>query len=292
MTYFDLETGTIENEHLIVEYLRDSSLRLIRLIHKPTGINLFAETPDFNFDTARGKYYLRGGHRLWVSPESWDITYALEHQDIQCDRLENGIVLKQNGTSACNLSKEIRVEMDVHESRIRLTESIRNDTSMLLTCSPWGLSMMAPGGTAIAPLRTASEQPGGLLPDRNLVLWPYTHLTDPRLDLRDSVVMIHSNDRREALKIGIRSPQGWLAYLYHGLAFVIHSVYQDAVTYPDYGCNMEVYTNGVFVELEILAGLSDLAPGHQVTLKEEWEVFPFSGTPEALFDQLNRSFPQ
>ncbi len=82
MSYYQLQTGILENETIQLEYLKEQSLRIIRCIHKPSGINLFAETPEFSFPTSYGKYFLRGGHRLWVSPETWDLTYAQENPEI------------------------------------------------------------------------------------------------------------------------------------------------------------------------------------------------------------------
>lgn len=288
MAYYNLPTENIEQDQIKLEYLLDSSLRLIRLIHKPTGINLFAETPDFSFTTNYGKYFLRGGHRLWVSPETWDVTYAEENRIIQIDRKSDGLILKQSGTSPQYLHKEIRLNMDPNQPRIHLVQTIRNDSVKPIDCSAWGLTMLAPGGTAIIPITPASNIQEGLLPDRNLVLWPYTKLNDPRLDLRDNVLMLHTNDMEVAIKIGIRNPQGWMAYLYHEIAFVKRTYFNPSAIYPDFGCNAEIYTNGKFVELEALSGLENLAPGESLDLEEEWEVFPFTGTPDDLFQKLNK----
>jgi hypothetical protein len=287
MSYFNIPTAVLENDLLKLEYLTEASLRLIRLVFKPTGLNLFAETPEVNFETGHGKYYLRGGHRLWVTPETFDLTYADETASIQIETGVNSLVLKQAGSAPYYIYKEIRVQMDPKAGRLHLVQSIRNDATKPIHCGPWGLSMMAPGGEVIVPTRPAGGEQPGLLPDRSLVLWPYTKLQDPRLEILDDSVRVHTNSNSQTFKIGLRSPQGWLAYLHQGVAFVLRSPFDKTAHYPDYGCNAEVYTNGVFVELEVLAGMAQLEPAAWLHIEEDWEIFPFAGSADDLFKKLN-----
>lgn len=287
MSYFNIPSAVIENDLIQLEYLTEASLRLVKLIFKPTGLNLFAETPEVSFETGHGPYYLRGGHRLWVTPETWDLTYADEPRSVQVEASPHSLVLKQSGSEPFYIYKEIRVQIDPKEGRIHLVQSIRNDSTKPVHCGPWGLSMMAPGGEVIVPSRPQGAAATGLLPDRSLVLWPYTSFKDPRLEIQDDSVRVHTNTQPQAFKVGLRSPQGWLAYLHHDVAFVLRTPFDLTAHYPDYGCNAEVYTNGVFVELEVLAGMAELEPGAWLHLEEDWEIFPFSGSPDELFKKLN-----
>ena len=43
--------------------------------------------------------------------------------------------------------------------------------------------------------------------------------------------------------------------------------------YPDYGCNLEVFTNPDFLEVETLGPLCALAPGESVSHVERWWLF-------------------
>jgi hypothetical protein len=286
MAYFNISTNVVENDTLALEYMTETSLRLIRLIYKPTGTNLFAELPDFNFDTARGKYYIRGGHRLWVSPETFDVTYAPETPAIEVVQEGNAVILRQNGDPVYRLSKEIRIQVDPKLPNVHLVHKVLNAGEQPIECGPWGLSMLKPGGTAILPLLPPPSEGEKLLPDRNVVLWSYTSLQDPRLKLTNNVVFVQGTENNAAFKIGSRSPQGWLAYLNQGIAFVVRSKFNNLMKYPDFGCNQEVYTNGKFVEMEMLGGIVNLAPGQMVELEEEWNVFPFDGSAELLYDRL------
>ena len=54
---------------------------------------------------------------------------------------------------------------------------------------------------------------------------------------------------------------------------------QAGATYPDGGCNAEVYCGDRFVELESLGVLGAVAPGQAVKLTETWELHPSLDVP-------------
>jgi hypothetical protein len=286
MSYYQNATEVIENEQIKLEYMVENSLRLIKLIYKPTGLNLFAETPELGFDTPEGRYNLWGGHRVWVSPELMETTYARENPLIKVEKSAQNLTLKENGLAPQFIYKEMRVQMDPAQAKIHLVESVRNDSVNAITLAPWGLSMMAIGGTAILPLKAGKTE--GLLPDRSLALWPYTSFQDPRLKLTDEVIYVNIDKTDQAFKIGMRSTAGWMAYLLQGVAFVLRTYPNLTAVYPDFGCNAEMYTNGKFIELEVLGGLEKLDPGRWAALEEDWEIFPFAGTPEELYKKLSQ----
>jgi hypothetical protein len=47
----------------------------------------------------------------------------------------------------------------------------------------------------------------------------------------------------------------------------------NGATYPDFGCNFEVFTNREFLELATLGPKAVLNPGEQVTHEESWQLF-------------------
>jgi hypothetical protein len=286
MTYFNLQTGVLENEFIQLEYLTGESLRIIRCIHRASGKNLFAETPDFSFPTSYGKYTLRGGHRLWVSPETWDLTYAEENPQIIIEKSNNTVALKQIGLAPALISKEIQVQLDPGSTTIQVNQWIRNDSSVVIDFAAWGLSMMAPGGSVVVPVRKTTDARTGLLPDRSLILWPYASLRDRRLGLQDDVILLHSNTTDEPFKLGLRSPLGRLAYIKDGIAFDKQMMFDSTAVYPDYGCNLEVYTNKDFVELEVLSGIQRIHPGESIHLQEQWSVYPFADSPEKWLSKV------
>ena len=70
-----------------------------------------------------------------------------------------------------------------------------------------------------------------------------------------------------------------MAYWQNGSLFRKSFELLTGVTYPDGGCNAEVYCGDRFVELESLGALGALAPGQTVQLNETWEFFPSLDVP-------------
>ena len=131
--------------------------------------------------------------------------------------------------------------------------------------------MLPLGGIACLP------QPGisnGLLPNRELVLWPYTRLHDARLDLQDDLIILNGYPGDAPCKIGSRNPAGWLCYIRNGKGLTKHSIFEPVAVYPDWGCNAELYAWDRFIELETLGPLVQLEPDASVFHKEIWEVIP------------------
>ncbi len=86
--------------------------------------------------------------------------------------------------------------------------------------APWAITQLRLGGVAFFPQTVGKLDGPGLLPNRNLVLWPYTRLADPRLSLNDDLHLIHANPDPHAVKIGYLNRAGWAAYLSGGVLFV------------------------------------------------------------------------
>jgi hypothetical protein len=153
---------------------------------------------------------------------------------------------------------------------------LQNEGSQAHELAPWGITELPLGGIALLPERTDSDELG---PNRQLVLWSYTHWADSRMDLRDDCIRIHAKPPTESnltppLKIGYFDFCGWVAYLRKNVLFVKRFDTVPEERYPDLNCNVEVYVNGQYIELETLAPLTWLEPGQAVTHQERWQVYP------------------
>jgi hypothetical protein len=129
------------------------------------------------------------------------------------------------------------------------------------------------GGTVILPQPVGNADQNGMLNNRILALWPYTHINDPRLVLRDDYILIHAATSPFPLKIGYYNPHGWMAYWLDGILFRKTFDIHSGVAYPDGGCNAESYCNDQFVELESLGPLVRLEAGGAANLTETWELY-------------------
>jgi hypothetical protein len=265
-----LPTASLENDFLHVDYLTTTGPRIIGLYAKGVAGNLFAETPDVHWPTPHGEYYLRGGHRLWTAPE--DSFYHCPEDDLTVMAEKDQVTL-QSGIDTSGLQKAISLRLE--QNRVLLSQRVTWHGEKPIELAPWGITQLRLGGMAILPMSTAE----GLQPNRNLVLWPYAHMNDERLELHDDLVLLYGRASALAFKIGSYIPQGWIACMWENALFVKRFSVEPARRYPDLGCNAEAYVKDACLELESLGPLTLLQPGESVTHGETWEVhtgnYPF-----------------
>jgi hypothetical protein len=258
-----LPRASLENEFLRLDYLTTTGPRIIGLHAKGVEGNLLAETPDVHWSTPHGEYYLRGGHRLWISPE--DAAYICPEGNVEII-VEPGKVTLRGEVDAARLEKEISFRLE--QNRVLLTHKVTWHGREPIELAPWSITQVRLGGMAILPLSTS----GGLLPNRNIVLWQYSRVEDERFALCDDFILLHGRASNEAFKIGNYNSHGWIACLWDNALFVKRFSVESARQYSDLGSNVEAYVRDTCLELENLGPLRQLQPNESATLEETWEV--------------------
>jgi hypothetical protein len=268
-------TAVLENPHLRLEYLTTAGPRIISLSLDGSP-NILADVHDMVSDMPAGKFHFLGGHRLWTSPEVPEITYIPDDDGARAELIPGGVLLTCERGS---VHKAIRLELDAQQPRVKLLHTITNVGAGILNAAPWALTMFRQGGTAILPQPVGNADPLGLLPNRLLVIWPYTRLNDPRLSLRDDFILLRAGSSLPPVKLGFTSQAGWMAYWLEGVLFCKTFDLHLGAPYPDGGCNAETYCGNRFIELETLGPLAALAPGQEFHLTETWDLYPSLDVP-------------
>lgn len=258
-----MNVASLENEFLRLDYLTHAGPRIIGLYANGVEGNLLAETPEVHWPTPHGEYYLYGGHRLWKAPE--DPFYNCPEDHVQVIAAKDRVILR-SGIDAAGLEKEISFCLD--RNRVRLQHRLTWHGKEPLELAPWAITQLRLGGMAILTL----SRSGGLAPNRNLVLWPYSQLKDDRLELHDDLILLHGRASAQALKIGNYNSEGWLACLWDHALFVKRFSVAAGGRYPDMGCNVEAYVKDSCLELETLGPLTWLQPKESISLEETWEL--------------------
>ena len=262
MSELQLPSASIENEFLRLEYLTEEGPRIIGLYAKGVAGNLFAITPNVHWQTPHGEYYPRGGHRLWTAPE--DPFYTCPEQGLHITKHES--LLLKGPVDEAGLEKEIAIRLD--QNRVHLSHRVTWHRATPIELAAWSITQVYFGGMAILPL----PHKDGLLPDRNLVLWPYSEINDDRFELEDDLVLVHGRAKEFPFKVGTFNSHGWIAYALGKALFIKRFIVDETGRYPDFGCNAEAYVKDAYVELESLGTLKMLNPGEFVTYEETWEV--------------------
>ncbi len=261
----------LKNDFLEIEYLTNS-LHIVGLYcaGKP---NLMADVSSLPpIPTPYGDFHFRGGHRLWHSPEAMPRTYVPDIGEMKITDLPDGVILETQTEPGTGIRKRIEIHLAADAPSATLTHTLINDGLWPVELAPWTITQFRLGGTAILPMPIGNVDTAGLLPNRQISLWPYTRINDPRLGLRDDYVIFKA-DALPPFKMGYFNPHGWLAYWLDGVLFRKTFGAQTGALYPDNNCNAEIYCGDQFVELESLAPLTILNPGVSVEHVETWDVF-------------------
>lgn len=275
--FYGLAVGRLENQHLKLDYLSESGPRIVRLKIGESRQNLLAEIPDMHWDTPFGKYLMRGGHRLWHSPESFPRTYIPDNAGLQVEQIESGVRLVQPVEASTGIRKMLEVVLETERPAVHLKHYLKNEGLWPIELSPWAITQLPLGGVAILPQQVGALDFAGLLPNRQLVLWPYTRWSDPRLEMHDDFILLRGQAYIPPCKVGYTNRAGWAAYLRNGVLFCKRFDPKTHLTFPDFGSNVECYCNDRFIEVETLGPFTRLEPGDTVSHSETWEVYSLKG---------------
>ncbi len=285
--FYGLPTRVLENGHLRLEYLAQAGPRIVRLFVAGSQDNLLAELPSFSMDTPSGPYFIRGGHRLWHSPEAFPRSYLPDNDGLIVEEIADGVRLVQPIEPASGIRKSIEIRLASGQASATLTHELKNEGVWPIELAPWAITQLRLGGVAILPQQEGPLDAAGLLANRQIVLWPYTRWSDPRLQPGDDLVLIRAQSTRSVppCKIGYLNRHGWSAYLIGGTLFVKRFEASVDRPHPDFGCNAEVYCCDQFIEVESIGPLVTLEPGASTRHIETWELYQVkeeSSSPDGL----------
>jgi hypothetical protein len=229
--------------------------------------NLLAILPESGIDRAEGgRYRFIGGHRLWAAPEIPEITYQPDERACTATEVDGGVRVEGPADGA-GLVKAIEVRLDGDGWVV--DHVLRNDSDASMTIAPWAITQLPLGGEIVLPIASSRD---GVLPDRALVLWPYTDLSDPRIRFEADELRIHAAPGRSPLKVGAAPSDGTVSCGLGPTIFEKTVVVDPEGDYADRGAAVQVYVCDEFCELETLGALAMVAPGGAATHRERWSV--------------------
>jgi hypothetical protein len=209
-------------------------------------------------------------------------TYFPDNQAVVVEELEHGVRLVQPTESNTGIRKSMQIQLQGDRAALTILHRLQNEGTKTVEFAPWAITQLKLGGIAILPQAIGPVDVPGLLPNRQLVLWPYTRLRDPRLELHDDLILMRGQALVPACKIGCFVRRGWVGYFWNGTLFVKRFQARLDELHPDYGCNAEVYCNDQFIEVETLGSLAVLKPGDATTAEETWEFYTDLGAPQSV----------
>ena len=268
--FFGFSTGSIKIGQLEMEFLETAGPRIVSLKFEGSE-NLFAEVPTLTTNTPYGDFRYLGGHRLWHAPEAMPRTYIPDNNGCTYRRIDNGVCLTGKIEEMSGIQKKVNIQIDPTTNSVSLVHTLVNHNAWEIKLAPWAITMFRHGGRVVIPTRGADPDTTSLLPDRNLILWSYAKINDPRLRLMDDRIELAA-EMGDPFKVGTFNPLGWMSYTVNDIKFTkTFRVHHDSEQ-VDFGCNAECYCDEHFVELESLGPYATIMPGQKTNWEEKWEL--------------------
>jgi hypothetical protein len=220
---------------------------------------------------------IRGGHRLWIAPEDFGqkdgLTYAPDNSPVEhAIDDEFTVRVSQLIENPAKIRREMVITLERTGPKVTVEHRITHQSGAALELALWALSVMAPNGYAVIPQPRSGTHPQDYVPNRVIIAWPFTDLTDERLRIGRRFIWLRQAGG-PPLKFGLRHTEGWAAYVLGDHLFMKSVPFIAEGIYPDLGSNFEAFTNADLLELETLGPLKRISAGETIVHQESWAVF-------------------
>lgn len=269
------KTIRLWNDSIEVLVTTDVGPRIVAYkTHK--GENVFKLYDDQLGTMNEEHWCIRGGHRLWLAPEDEVISYHLDNSPVTWSQKNPASELEIESIQQRpqKLRKTLGLSVAQSGSRVTVRHTVTNESDLPITLATWGLSVMQPGGMEIIPQPPLGEHPHDLLPNRGMVLWPYTDMSDIRWTFGRKFWLLRQAADHPPTKVGLAHRERWIGYVLGDSLFIKTFSHEPGANYPDGGCNFETFTNTEMLEIESLGPLVTLNPGAFTSHVENWFLFP------------------
>lgn len=258
----------ITNDNYIIEIPLDYGIR-IRTFKKIDGANMLSDDVEIERFVGDEKWKIRGGHRIWHTPEEFPRTYQPDNDSVEYTVSDNEISILQKTNDVTYLQKELVISFN-NNNEVILNHKLYNNGMWPIKTAVWALTIMAKGGEAIIPLSKTKKE---FLPSHFIALWPYSNFNDQRLVFKDEYYTVkHLDSLKMPFKIGSYNTEGWAKYVLGNEIFTKKFTFESTGTYPDNNCTCEVYTNDKILELETLSPIQRILPKEKIEHVEKWKI--------------------
>lgn len=253
------------------------------------GQNFMCEVKAQQGKTGGDEWRIYGGHRLWHSPEDMPRSYQPDNMPVKWEQIENGIHVIQDTESYTGIRKELEITLDPISSKVTVLHRLTNEGAWEAELAAWALTVLTTGGVEIVP---HTQRDTGMLPNRVLALWPYTHMNDSRVTWGDRYITIKQDANATCpFKIGTSNENGWMAYMLNNQMFLKRYEHFIDGIYPDYNTSFQTYTCDFMLEMETLSPLALLNKGECIEHAETWQIIdnvPLPKTEEQIDSMVDK----
>lgn len=213
-----------------------------------------------------------GGHRIWITPEEYPLTYTPDDEAVDYELLSDGAVFTAKEDRNNNCQKSLEIKMPEGKPEMSVTMRVKNIGASPKEFAVWGITVCDSDGTLIIPMNINDT---GLLHNRNISVWPYTDMSDDRIYWGKKYVTVKQDvNAKTPIKLGFDLNGGKAYYVLGEDIFKkTYSPNHPKGIYPDGGCSFETYTNDAMLEFEVLGEVKNVKSGETAEHSECWSLF-------------------
>lgn len=263
----------VYNDKIELQIALDFGIRILKFALTGGENVLYENTADYTPENS-DSYKFYGGHRLWHTPEDSERTYLPDNAPVSY-YLEKDVVTVVQPVDGSGVKKSIALTLNDNKATIR--HELENAGMWDIETAAWAVTQLVPGGVAVYP---QAEFDTGLLPNRKFIIWPYTDMSSGAVYLGRKYAAVNNNINAKPVKIGGNAEGGFGAYFNKNTLFVKKFFCDGEEEYPDFGCNVEIYSCDRFLELETLSPVCLMERGDSIEHYEEWELYSGVEAPD------------
>jgi hypothetical protein len=223
--------------------------------------------PRINLPGTPDTWKLRGGHRLWLTPEC-DDSYYPDDAPVSYTLKDNGVLIVQDVEPPLGIQKTLEITFR-EDGTVHLLHNFYNRNDHPITGASWGVNSLDASGEISFGY---CGNRGDFYPGRVLALWGDTYLGDPRLTFEKDRICAKYLPVDDYFKIGVYCPTGEAILESKGQRLTMGFAVPDIRDLPDQGCNFELYMHRCFLEMETLGTITNIAPGESASHWETWKL--------------------
>ena len=212
---------------------------------------------------------LRGGHRLWLTPECED-SYYPDDAPVSYTLKDNGVLIVQDVEPPLGIQKTLEITFQ-EDGTVHLLHNFYNRNDHPIVGASWGVNSL--DGCGKIEFAYGGGKKGDFYPGCVLATWGATTLADPRLKIaKDRIYAQHDANVTDYFKMGVYCPDGTAILESKGQRLTIGFAVPNIRILPDQGCNFELYMHKCFLEMETLGTITNIAPGESASHWETWKL--------------------
>jgi|LGOV01.1.fsa_nt_gb hypothetical protein len=259
----------VQNEKYEIIIPLEYGLRILSFKDK-NSFNFLGEDIDVSRKFENDSWHIRGGHRLWHTPEEFPRTYLPDNDMIDYKIDNERLILIQKINKKTQIQKKMILEFVNNGKELMIEHILINKGLWPISTAAWAITILKTGGIATVPLNKRKDD---LLSTKAFSLWSYCDLSDKRINFKKDIFTLKQDiNNKNSFKIGTNNEEGYASYELDGYKFKKSFNFFKDKNYPDKGCSFEIFTDDKVLELETLSPIYCIKPNEEISHTEKWSI--------------------